>query len=114
MIDSNEKVVAALIATGMQVFYESFVDSSTPIPCITYYEANNSDYLIGSTLEYSNLSTYVKAYAHTISEAFEAALKVDQQMKLIGFKRSNANLLTYSGLYMYVLKYDAIGYEYKS
>lgn len=114
MIDSNEKVVAALEATGMQVFYELFVDSTTPIPCITYYESNNSDYLVGDTLEYSNISTYVKAYARNISEAFETASKVDQQMKLIGFTRSSANLLTVNGLVMYVLKYDVIGYEYKS
>ena len=41
MIDYKPTLKKQLEKTGLPVYYELFVDRSTPTPCITYMEKNN-------------------------------------------------------------------------
>lgn len=59
MLDVKPQLVTALNKI-LPTYYELFVDSKTPLPCITYLEAGNSDNLTGDTLGYSDITFNVK------------------------------------------------------
>ena len=50
MIDINKEIVKELQKTGLKIYNEYFVDSSTPIPCITYRDNDNCYNWIQSTI----------------------------------------------------------------
>ena len=52
MIDYKPTLKSNLETLGLPVYYELFVNGSTPTPCITYIEAGNYADLEGDTLLY--------------------------------------------------------------
>lgn len=111
MIDYKPTVVTALKTIGLPVYYEMFVDSSTPIPCITYIETSNTDSLVGDTLEYSNLVIQVKVWAEDVKTLETNAILIDSKMKELGFRREFGTQLFVKQLGQYVLRYRAIGFK---
>lgn len=111
MIDGNKIIAQALTATNIPTFYEYFVDSTTPIPCVTYYENNNSAYLTGDTLKYSDLSTYIKVYGKTMQSIVDNSAIVDDALATLGYKRISSQIKFIDGIGYNLMKYDAVGYE---
>lgn len=111
MIDGNLVISTTLNATGLPVFYEYFIDSNTPIPCVTYRENNNNDYLTGDTLSYSNLSVYIKVYGYDIGTITNDSAIVDSALKAAGFRRTTSAISFVNGIGQNLMRYDAVGYE---
>ena len=96
---------------NIQVEYELFVDSSTPLPCITYCGANDISYLEGDTLRYSNVSYYVKVWGNSLSETLPIMEHVDSLMKELGFTRESYNELSFNTQICLISLYSGIGFE---
>lgn len=111
MVDVKELVVATLAKTGKKVMYELFINSKTQLPVITYLELDNKEKLRGTTLEYSEHIYQIKIWSKDIEEISKTAIKVDKEMKAIGFFRDNATELVKDGIIMKVLKYRAVTYD---
>lgn len=61
MIDVKKELVNALKeATDLKVYYELFVDSNTPTPCITYLENKNTENKTSDIYGYSNIGFAIK------------------------------------------------------
>ena len=104
MIDYKPTLKQELEKAGVPVYYELFVDSSTETPCVTYIENNNSSYLEGDNLFYSNLSYNIKIWGNDLATLIPIANKV-------GFKRISYNELSFNGQIELILIYDAVGWE---
>lgn len=112
MIDYKPTLVNALKGISeIPVFYESFIDSSTPVPCITYLQTVNSDYIVGDTITYSDLSFQIKVWSKSVAEIETIGQLIDTKMKSLGFTREFANQVFLEGLGQYILRYAALGYE---
>lgn len=111
MIDVKPMVVAALQEVGLPVYYEMFINTSTPTPCITYLELSNSDTLGGDTLEYSSISMQIKVWATEVSLITEKGIIIDGVMKELGFKREFSTEMSHGGMIQKVLRYRATGFK---
>ena len=112
MIDVKPTVVNALEGIGaIPVFYEAFIDSSTPVPCITYLQTANSDFIVGDTITYSDLVFQIKVWSKLVSELETIGQQIDITMKSLGFIRESGNQVFLEGLGQYILRYKALGYE---
>ena len=111
MIDVKTYVVAQLATTNIPVHYELFVDKNTPIPCITYFEANNSDGALGDTLEYGNSVMNVKVWGYDVGTLETNAALVDDVMKNIGYRRTTSYHNWLNGLGHYFMRYEATTYK---
>ena len=112
MIDYKPILVTQLKTIALPVYYEMFVDSSTPIPCITYIETQNDSLIEGDKLGYSTLSYQIKVWGNSVATLEEYAAVIDSKMRELGFIRSNANELWIDGLGQKILKYSAIAHEF--
>ena len=95
----------------IRVEYELFVDSSTPLPCITYMGANNMSYLKGDTLQFSNLSYYIKVWGNSLSETLPIMERVDDKMREWCFTRESSNELSFNTNICLISLYSGIGFE---
>ena len=111
MIDVNSLIYATLNTIGLPVLLENFLDSTTPIPCITYLEYSNRDTFTGNTLEYSELITMVKIWSTDMKILMDNAKLVDTKMKVLGFKRDFGSPLFKDGIGQYILRYKGTGYD---
>ncbi len=107
MIDTKKEVVAALRNTGLNVYFEHFVNSETPIPCITYVEYDNSSLANGDTLGYSTITYHIKVWSKDLKEITQYAARVDEIMRGVGFVRRNMVELWLDGIGQRQLKYEA-------
>jgi hypothetical protein len=80
----------------LPVYYELFVDSSTNTPCITYIESNNSSYLEGDNLLYSNLSYNIKVWGNDLATLIPIVDKIGDIMRKQGFTRVSYNELSFN------------------
>jgi hypothetical protein len=111
MIDIKEMLTTQLATLGLPVFYELFVNSNTPIPCITYFEANNADHLIGDTVEYGEITINIKVWGYTVESLETNAALVEAKMRSLGFTKSASYHNFINGLGHYFIRFDAIGYK---
>ena len=111
MIDYKPTLKQELEKAGVPVYYELFVDSSTKTPCVTYIESNNSSYLEGDNLFYSNLSYNIKVWGNDLATLVQIANKINDIMSEQGFKRISYNELSFNGQIELMLIYDAVGWE---
>jgi len=113
MLDINPLLVETLNEVGLPVLLENFLDSTTPLPCITYIEYGNKDTLTGNTIEYSELITMIKVWGTDLVVLISNAILIDEKMKLLGFKRDFGSPLFKDGIGQYILRYKATGYQRK-
>ena len=97
---------------GLPVYYERIVDSTVKMPCITYLPVNNSDYLVGDTLFYSNIDYYVKLWGTSKKELEPYIEPLNDLMRAQGFKRSSYHELPTGTQVVLVGLYKAIGFEH--
>ena len=111
MIDMREELVNTLKLTNLPVFIDYFTNKDTPIPCITYMEANNADLALGDTIEYSNIAYLIKIYSYDLNEIIETQEKVDKLLHQFGLKRTSVNEIINNNLISKILRYEGIGYN---
>lgn len=111
MIDCNKDLKKVLEKTGLKVYCESFVDSQTKTPCITYLEANNADRVTGDNLSYSDLRFTVKVWGGKKETLMKYACIIDGYMKQEGFKRTMCEEIWLDGQGQKIMAYEAIGIE---
>ena len=111
MIDTIPKVVKALSQIGLPVYFEHFVNSDTPIPCITYVDYDNSVNIEGNTLGYSNIVYHIKIWSKDKKEIADYSNKIDSVMREEGYTRTNTNELWLDNIGQRQMKYKGLGYE---
>lgn len=112
MIDTQPVIVQALSATGLKVYFEHFVNSETPLPCITYTEYDNSADKQGDTLGYSNITYHIKVWANNKTDISKYSKIVDEIMRQNGFTRTNTVELWLDNVGQLQLKYRCLAKEY--
>ena len=111
MIDTQPIIVQALSNIGLKVYFEHFINSETPLPCITYIQYDNSADKQGDTLGYSNIIYHIKVWANNKTQLSQYSAKVDEIMREQGFTRTNTNELWLDNIGQLQLKYRCLAKE---
>ena len=90
MINYHKKLVSTL-KTILPTYYELITNRKMSIPCISYVELSNNANETGDTLGYSTIQYQIRLYAYSLEELQTYALKIDNALRLIGFKRTGCN-----------------------
>lgn len=112
MIDYHKNLVAALKKI-LPTHYEMVLHSGLATPCISYMETNNYTSESGDTLQYSNITYQIKVWAKDIGTIQKYALKVDEALKPLGFKRISSGELydNNSTMIQKIMNYEARAIE---
>ena len=110
MIDYYTQIIAAL-KTTLPTYHELFISSATITPCYSVQEYGNRDTAYGDTLGYSSLSYQVKTWASDLATLESYALSADEEMRRLGFHRTQCNELAYNDLLCKICVYEAQGWE---
>lgn len=111
MIDYAPTLIEEYALNSINLIHYTVADSNTKYPCITYRENNNTDYLIGDTMIYSELSFVIEVWDKQISVIQQYTLTIDEIMKGLGFKRNSMTEQWIDDLGRKILIYDSIGIE---
>ena len=87
--------------------------NKTETPCISYMEINNYVAEYGSNLSYSRITYQIKVWSNDIAEIQEYALKIDEVLRPLGFKRISSGELydNQSTMIQKILTYEALASE---
>lgn len=112
MINYYDEMISAL-RTILPTHYEMVLHSDLETPCISYMELNNYASDNGDTIGYSRITYQVKVWSNDIAEIQEYALKIDEVLRPLGFKRIASNELfdNQSSMIQKILTYEALGLE---
>ena len=112
MINYHKELVAAL-KTILPTHYEMVLHSDLKVPCISYMETNNYASDNGDTLGYSRITYQVKVWANDIATIQEYALKVDEALRPLGFKRISSGELydNNSSMIQKIMTFEALALE---
>lgn len=108
MMDVTPELIRIFQENGIDLIPEDATDSKTPIPCVTYYEQNNADNVVGDTLGYSDVSYMLQLWGYDMAGLMKTRGVVDSIMKSAGFRRSTFNHQTIDGLHRYILGYERL------
>jgi len=95
----------------LPVMNENFISATTNLPVITYLEYSNRDYVVGDTMEYSELIQMIKVWSTDLGELMNNAILIDAKMRPLGFKRDFGSPLFSDGIGQYILRYKATGFN---
>lgn len=111
MYNYDKQLVAELDGI-LPTYYELFLDSSTPTPCITYIGLSNVAEQEGDTLRYSKLSYRIKIWVkQDFSNLYSYSSLLDAKMFELGFKRRAYNELWIDDLCQLIFTYEATALE---
>lgn len=112
MINYHNNLVSALNEV-LPTHYEMALTSKTETPCISYMETNNYSTSSGDTIGYSFITYQVKVWAHSIEEIQHYALKIDDALRPLGFKRVASGELydNASTMVQKIMTYEALALE---
>lgn len=112
MVNYHTELVSAL-NNILPTHYEMALTSQTVTPCISYMEINNYVAEYGTHLVYSRITYQIKIWSNDIAEIQENALKVDEALRAIGFKRISSGELydNQSTMIQKILTYEALALE---
>lgn len=114
MINFHKELVSAL-ETVLPTHYEMALTSKTKTPCLSYMEMNNYAITenIGASLGYSRVTYQVKVWGSDIATVQEYAVKVDEVLRPLGFKRISSGELhdNNSTMMQKILTYEALASE---
>lgn len=111
MIDVKETIQANLRTSGLFVYPERFVNSETPVPCITWTLYDNSTDKNGDSFGYSNIIFKVTVWGKTEQDLEKYGIKVDNIMRELGFKRTNVTELWQDSIGQKTLRFEALAIE---
>ena len=112
MVNYHKELVSAL-STILPTYYEMALTSGTETPCISYMEINNYVAEYGSNLSYSRITYQIKVWSNDIAEIQEYALRIDEVLRPLGFKRISSGELydNQSTMIQKILTYEALASE---
>ena len=112
MVNFHKEVVNAL-STVLPTYYEMVLTSGIETPCISYMELNNYVVAQGEYKGYSRVSYQVKVWADDIAVIQQYASKVDDVMRVLGFKRISSRELydNNSSMIQKIFTYEALASE---
>lgn len=116
MINYHKELVSAL-SKVLPTHYEMALTSKTKTPCISYMELNNYSITdsegTGASVGYSRITYQVKVWANDIGTLQENALKIDNVLRPLGFKRISSGELydNNSTMMQKILTYEALALE---
>lgn len=114
MIDYHKQLVSALNSV-LPTHYEMALTTQTKTPCISYMEINNYSVTdtLGANRGYSRITYQVKVWANDIGVLQENALKIDDVLRPLGFKRISSGELhdNNSMMMQKILTYECLALE---
>jgi hypothetical protein len=112
LINYHKEFVSAL-ETILPTHYEMALTSKTATPCISYMETNNYAIDSGDTLGYSRITYQVKVWGNKIATLQEYALKIDEALRPLGFKRVSSRELydNQSTMIQKIMNYECLALE---
>lgn len=112
MIDYHTKLVGALNSI-LPTHYEMTLHSGLETPCISYMELSNIATDVGDTLGYSRLQYQIKVWGTKIKDLQKYALRIDNALRPLGFKRVGCNEMydNNSAMIQKIMTYEAFGFE---
>ena len=112
MINYHTTLITAL-ETILPTHYEMTLHSGLTTPCISYMEINNCSSESGDTLGYSRITYQIKVWSNDIGKIQEYALKIDEVLRPLGWKRISSGELydNKSSMIQKVMTYEALGLE---
>lgn len=111
MVDINTELVATIeAATSLPVYFELMTQEREEA-AITYRTIDNSDLLLGDTLEYSVLRFEIKIWSRHLSTNMTAFAAMDEALKAMGFTRYFAEDRTFNSQFITITRYVATGYK---
>lgn len=106
MYNYNEELVKQL-DTILPTYYETFMDTDTNTPCITYLELSNVASEEGDTLRYSTINYRIKIWASPKENVNEEIHQLDDLLFSLGMKRRAYNELIDFEMAQYIFTYEA-------
>lgn len=112
MVDYHANLMATLNAI-LPTHYEMRLTSKTPTPCISYMELNNYVSATGNERGYSVITYQVKVWGKSIEEIQPYAVKVDNALRPLGFKRISSGELydNNSSMIQKILTFECLALE---
>ena len=110
MVDVKKLVVASLKEI-LPTYYELFVDSSTPLPCITYRVVNDSDDITTRDAGTSNVTYAVKVWGNAVGNLTDYMTQIDDAMRELGFIRISYNELAVDNQLCLIGNYEGLCFE---
>ena len=112
MINYHKELVSALNSV-LPTHYEMALTSKTKTPCISYMELNNYVSTSGDTIGYSYITYQIKIWGNNIGVLQDNAIKVDNVLRPLGFKRISSGELydINSTMIQKILTYEALALE---
>lgn len=92
MINYHKELVKTLNSI-LPTHYELYLHRGLATPCISYMLLDNPSTATGDTLEYSSIQYQIKVWGNRIDEVTDYALKIDNALRPLGFKRKNVKEL---------------------
>lgn len=112
MINYHSNIVKAL-SSILPTYYEMILHKGIKTPCISYMELNNAAAQTGDTLGYSSIQYQIKVWSDKIGDLQEYALKIDNALRPLGWKRIGCRELydKESAMIQKIMTYDATALE---
>lgn len=112
MINFHKDIVKTL-TTILPTHYEMILHRGLSVPCISYMELGNAAAQTGDTLGYSTIQYQVKVWADRIEDLQTYASKVDDALRVKGWKRVATNELhdKESTMMQKIMTFEAIALE---
>ena len=110
MINVTPQIINALSKIGLKVYNENFLKKES-VPCISYYEYDNSTMKRGTGIQKCEIIYHVKVWAKTQKELVDYSAQIDKIMREQGFRRTSCNDLWTDTLGQRDLKYKALALE---
>lgn len=108
MVEITTSVVEKL-NTVLTTAYELFLDSKTPVPCISYQCINNSETEQGNTIGYSSCTYRIKVWARTVQDIVSYSQQIDDALAELGrWERVRTNDLTCNNLICRIMDYKCL------
>lgn len=111
MINVTPQIITALSQTGLKVYNENFLKNES-VPCISYYEYDNSTMKRGTGIQKCEIIYHVKVWAKTQKELVDYSAQIDDIMRNLGFKRTTCNDLWSDTLGQRDMKFQRYILEY--
>lgn len=111
MLDIKPFLKKQLETLKYPVVAESFLTSDNEMPCISYALENDTQYLTGDTLGYSNIYFTVKVWGKRIADIEPIAVELDELMRSLGFTRTGTNDMWVDNIGNKTIRYRALGLE---
>lgn len=111
MLNVMPSIYNELLTIGLPVETEGFLTKEVSLPCITYRCDNDTQDKTGDTLMYSNVYYTIKIWGKRVADLQTYAVKVDEVMRPLGFRRIGTNEIWADDLGQKIIKYRALGLE---